>query len=58
MAIPNARDPAGQSTYCHQCGTRLIEQDWYRLGRCRVTNDGRCAACAAQLPGVFGRPAG
>jgi pyruvate formate lyase activating enzyme len=54
----NTHDLAGQSTYCHQCGTRLIERDWYRLGRYRVTDDGRCAACSAQLPGVFDGPPG
>jgi pyruvate formate lyase activating enzyme len=50
----NAHDPAGQSTYCHQCGSQLIERDWYRLGAYRLTPDGRCASCATRLPGVFG----
>ena len=54
----NTQDPAGQSTYCHQCRTQVIERDWYRLGRYRVTGDGRCAACSAQLPGVFDGPPG
>ncbi len=54
----NTHDPAGQSTYCHQCGTQLIERDWYQLGSYRVTGDGRCAGCAAQLPGVFDGPPG
>jgi pyruvate formate lyase activating enzyme len=28
----NVHDPEGQSTRCHQCGTLVIERDWYRLG--------------------------
>src|ERR1700751_5858704 len=54
----NTHDCAGQSTYCHQCGAQLIERDWYRLGRYRLTDDGKCATCAARLPGVFDGPPG
>jgi pyruvate formate lyase activating enzyme len=52
----NAHDPAGQSTRCHQCGTVLIERDWYQLGTWRLTADGRCASCDAPLAGVFDGP--
>jgi pyruvate formate lyase activating enzyme len=27
----NVHDEAGQSTYCHQCGTKLIGRDWYEI---------------------------
>jgi pyruvate formate lyase activating enzyme len=53
----NVVDVEGQSTYCHGCGSRMIERDWYRLGEFRLTDEGRCEACGTVLPGVFaGRP--
>jgi len=53
----NVYDAAGQSTYCHGCGSRVIERDWYRLGEYRVCDDGSCERCATVIPGVFsGRP--
>ena len=54
----NVFDAGGQSTYCHGCGERVIERDWYRLGEYRLSDDGRCAACGTPLPGVFAGPAG
>jgi pyruvate formate lyase activating enzyme len=54
----NVHDRAGGSTYCHGCGTRLIERDWYRLDEFLVTADGRCEACGTAVPGVFAGPPG
>jgi pyruvate formate lyase activating enzyme len=54
----NVHDIAGQSTHCHGCGERVIERDWYRLGDCRLTGDGRCASCDTRIPGVFDGPPG
>ena len=54
----NVHDTAGQSTHCHGCGERVIERDWYRLGACRLTGDGRCASCDTRIPGVFDGPPG
>jgi len=54
----NVNDALGQSTYCPGCGTRVIERDWYRLGRYRLTDDGRCETCDTRLPGVFDGPPG
>ena len=31
MQQVNIHDPAGQSTYCHQCDQLLIGRDWYDL---------------------------
>ncbi|HKN38591.1 MAG TPA: AmmeMemoRadiSam system radical SAM enzyme, partial [Acidimicrobiia bacterium] len=31
----------------------VIERDWYRLGRYRLTGDGRCQACGTPIAGVF-----
>jgi pyruvate formate lyase activating enzyme len=52
----NIHDTAGQSTHCHNCGSLVIERDWYRLGAWRLTGDGRCAGCGTPIPGVFDGP--
>jgi pyruvate formate lyase activating enzyme len=53
----NVHDRKGGSTYCPQCGTSVIERDWYELGRWQLTDTGACKNCGTQLPGVFaGRP--
>jgi pyruvate formate lyase activating enzyme len=49
----NVLDAAGQSTYCHGCGSQVIEREWYRLGDYRLTEEGRCEICGTQAPGVF-----
>ena len=54
----NVYDTAGESTYCHHCGTRLIEREWYQLGEWNLTDDGHCIRCGTQLPGVFDGEAG
>ena len=33
----NVHDEAGQSTYCHACGARLIGRDWYRITAWQLT---------------------
>ena len=33
----NVHDEAGQSTYCHACGTRLIGRDWYQITVWKLT---------------------
>jgi pyruvate formate lyase activating enzyme len=54
----NVHDAAGRSTYCHACGARLIERDWYEIGEYALTDDGRCKACGTRCAGVFDGPAG
>ncbi|MER3418870.1 MAG: AmmeMemoRadiSam system radical SAM enzyme [Chloroflexota bacterium] len=54
----NVHDTEGGSTYCHGCGTLVIERDWYELGAYRLTDDGRCTACGTKIPGVFAGPPG
>ncbi len=54
----NVHDREGQSTYCHGCGRRVIERDWYRLGDWQLSDDGRCLVCGTRVPGVFAGPPG
>ena len=49
----NVHDSEGSSTYCHQCGIRLIERDWYRLGEWQLDGNGRCKECGTPLAGRF-----
>jgi pyruvate formate lyase activating enzyme len=54
----NIHDTEGGSTYCHACGTMLIERDWYLLAAWNLTGDGHCANCGAECAGVFDGPPG
>jgi pyruvate formate lyase activating enzyme len=54
----NVSDAEGQSTYCHGCGSRVIERDWYRLGEYGLTDEGRCESCGTKIAGVFAGPPG
>ena len=54
----NVHDPDGSSTYCHGCGVRVIERDWYTLGEWRLDAAGRCVACGTACTGRFGGPPG
>ncbi len=50
----NVRDPAGGSTWCHNCGELLIERDWHRIGRWGLDSRDCCASCGCAVPGHFG----
>jgi pyruvate formate lyase activating enzyme len=54
----NVHDETGGSTYCHQCGEKLIGRDWYVITAWNLTADGRCSRCATPLAGVFEANAG
>lgn len=41
------------STYCHNCGLRLIGRDWYELSDWNITADGACSRCGTRSAGVF-----
>jgi pyruvate formate lyase activating enzyme len=50
----NVHDEKGGSTYCHQCGKKLIGRDWYNLTAWNLTPDGKCNDCGAVCAGYFG----
>jgi pyruvate formate lyase activating enzyme len=54
----NVHDEKGGSTYCHQCGQRLVGRDWYVITAWNLTDDGRCTKCGAPCHGVFHGRAG
>ncbi len=53
----NVHDKSGESTYCHQCGLRLIGRDWYELSDWNLIlnkkGEAVCKQCGTQCAGVF-----
>jgi pyruvate formate lyase activating enzyme len=54
----NVRDRDGGSTWCHACGLRLVDRDWYEIAGSLLTDDGRCGRCGTRCPGRFDGPPG
>lgn len=54
----NVHDVEGGSTYCHHCGTRVIERDWYVLRDWQLDNQGNCINCGTPCAGRFDGPPG
>ena len=50
--VGNIHDAEADSTYCHDCGTRVIERDWYRLGEYHLDENGGCTGCGARCAEV------
>jgi pyruvate formate lyase activating enzyme len=48
----NVSDVERQSTYCPDCGRRLIERDWYQVGEYQIKS-GRCRFCDLVIEGHF-----
>lgn len=49
----NVHDEGGESTYCHQCGKKLIGRDWYVLTEWNLDKDGCCPDCNTECAGRF-----
>ncbi len=49
----NIHDPKGGSTYCHECGEKIIERDRYKLGIWNLDGAGSCEFCGARCAGHF-----
>jgi pyruvate formate lyase activating enzyme len=56
--VGNVHDVGRQTTYCHQCGTRLIGRDWHQLVAWHLDAKGKCLACGTQCAGLFDGPPG
>ena len=54
----NIHDLEGESTYCHNCGKRLIGRDWYVLSDWNLTEGGHCKFCHTPCAGVFEKAPG
>ncbi|MEW8507041.1 MAG: AmmeMemoRadiSam system radical SAM enzyme [Candidatus Thiodiazotropha sp.] len=51
--VGNVHDSRESSTWCHHCGSLLIERDWYELGEWRLDDQGCCRQCGTRLAGLF-----
>ncbi|MEE8215810.1 MAG: AmmeMemoRadiSam system radical SAM enzyme [Acidiferrobacterales bacterium] len=49
----NVHDEAGGSTYCHQCGEKLIGRDWYEMTAWNLDEKGACKACGTPCAGIY-----
>jgi pyruvate formate lyase activating enzyme len=49
----NVHDPAGQSTYCHQCSQLVIGRDGYTITDWQLSPGGACNSCGTPCAGVF-----
>ncbi len=47
----NIRGMKGEHTYCHNCGSTIIERHGYSLASYRITK-GACASCGARVAGI------
>lgn len=54
----NVHDESGDSTYCHQCRTKLIGRDWYVITEWHLDKSGKCPNCGTACAGVFEEAAG
>jgi len=51
--VGNVRDPDGSSTYCHNCGKKLIGRVSYQMTEWNFENRNQCRFCKTICPGVF-----
>jgi pyruvate formate lyase activating enzyme len=49
----NVHDEDGGSTWCHDCGARLVGRDWYVMTAWGLDEAGRCGQCGTACAGVF-----
>jgi len=50
--VGNVFDREGQSTYCPECQTTVIERDWHSIISNKV-KDGKCYKCGYKIAGIF-----
>jgi len=50
--VGNVFDREGQSTYCPECQTTVIERDWHSIISNNV-KDGKCYKCGYKIAGIF-----
>jgi len=48
--VGNVHDPEGQTTYCPNCKSTLIERDWHSVYQNRIEK-GHCPDCGAEIAG-------
>jgi len=51
----NVHDNEGGTTYCPGCAGALVVRDWHRILAYRISAEGRCSNCGAQVAGRYGQ---
>lgn len=54
----NVHNKEGDTTFCPDCQSPLIERDWYQINQYRLTKDGHCPDCGSSLAGRFDEKVG
>lgn len=54
----NVHNRDGDTTFCPNCKSALIERDWYQINGYHLTENGHCPHCDTQVAGCFDRIAG
>ncbi len=54
----NVVDVEGGTTYCPGCGEAVVVRDWHELRSYRLTDDGHCQRCGAEVAGRYAGGAG
>jgi len=49
----NVVDPAGDTTFCHECGQLLIGRNWYVMTAWELTPESACPSCGTPCAGVL-----
>jgi pyruvate formate lyase activating enzyme len=42
-----------ENTYCPSCDELLVERYGYLIRQVKVTSDGKCPSCLADIPGIW-----
>jgi pyruvate formate lyase activating enzyme len=54
----NVHNLEGDTTFCPHCKAPLIVRDWYQINQYRLSEDGHCPDCHAEISGHFDEKAG
>ena len=54
----NVHNKEGDTTFCPECHSVLIERDWYNIIQYRLSEDGCCPDCGTAIAGKFDKKAG
>jgi pyruvate formate lyase activating enzyme len=54
----NVHNKEGDTTFCPNCHSMLIERDWYEINQYRLTDNGHCPDCGMAVAGRFDTQAG
>ncbi len=49
----NVHNQEGDTTFCHECGEKLIVRDWYNITEWNMGENGSCTSCGTSCAGVF-----